>query len=571
MSIYHPHYSREDFIRARRKAAFQKVLGALRGESTQLLRYDDVRRQLKAAGGSEKGIQEIPVDAIVGSVSKYDEFDRNFLPVKDYSQRRWVKVKTHVEQYGMPNIEVYKLGEAYFVIDGNHRVSIARDLDIPKVMAHVIEVIPRVPLTPTDDPQSILLKARFADFLEITQLDKIYPDANLLLSFTYGYELLLEHIKVHQYFMGLNLKRDIDYTEAVVDWYEQVYKPVIHQAYVQGLPHLYSKATEADLYAMIAQHRADLEQTTQWEMDTATVATDLTHTKGIKHFFEQIADAIIPDTFESGPPAGTWRAERLSHRDDTHSLFSEILVSSIGGHAGHVLLHHAARLAQRDHGRILGLHVVKSDKKLQDPDLELLKTNFSAALEETAVPGELAIAVGKYARTVVNRAAWVDLVAIGLVRHTGPSTAIGFGTKFNKIVQRSPRPILAVPEHANSLMDAVLVAFDGSQKSWEALYMGTYMASCWGSGLTVLAVGSQESTQPAREQAIEYLENISVWAEVISAEGDVAQTILQVAQERAVNLILIGGFSFQPIFQLVIGSTVNVILKNTPIPVIICR
>ncbi|RME07358.1 MAG: universal stress protein, partial [Anaerolineae bacterium] len=82
----------EDFRRARRKAALQQILARLTGRPAELLSYDDVRRQLRALEGGQTTLQEIPLDAIVGSVGRYTDFTRDFLPRRDSDQQRWVDV-----------------------------------------------------------------------------------------------------------------------------------------------------------------------------------------------------------------------------------------------------------------------------------------------------------------------------------------------------------------------------------------------------------------------------------------------------------------------------------------------
>ena len=114
-----------DFQSARKKAAVHEVLARITGKSTQLLSYEEVAGKLKLQGRTERGVQHIPVDAIVGSVGRYTDFTRSFLPRHGDDQQRWAGVKAAFleDGAGLPPIEVYKVGEAYFVIDGNHRVS----------------------------------------------------------------------------------------------------------------------------------------------------------------------------------------------------------------------------------------------------------------------------------------------------------------------------------------------------------------------------------------------------------------------------------------------------------------
>ena len=147
------HIAVQDFRQARKQAAVQQLLAHLTGKSAELLAYDDVRQQLRETGTIERGLQEIPLDAIVGSVGRYDDFTRDFMPKKDSDQERWARVKTAVlDMSGMAPIDVYQIGEAYFVRDGNHRVSVARRLGTGTISAHVTEVKTKVPLAVDDDP-----------------------------------------------------------------------------------------------------------------------------------------------------------------------------------------------------------------------------------------------------------------------------------------------------------------------------------------------------------------------------------------------------------------------------------
>ena len=83
----------EDFRRARAKARLQHLWASITGESHDLLVYDEITQKMHTLGQSSKGIQDIPVDAIIGSVNRYQDFDRNFLPLRDDDEERWANVK----------------------------------------------------------------------------------------------------------------------------------------------------------------------------------------------------------------------------------------------------------------------------------------------------------------------------------------------------------------------------------------------------------------------------------------------------------------------------------------------
>ena len=181
-----------DFRRARREAAIQQILARVTGKSADLLCFDDVRQQLRTTGEEvERGLQEIPLDKIVGSVGRYKDFTRSFMPKRDSDEERWAQVKAAtLDMTGYPPIEVYQMGDAYFVKDGNHRVSVARQLGTETISAYVTEVKTQLPLGADDDPNEVLCKARYAKFLELTGLSELRPEADLLMTFAGYYPVL---------------------------------------------------------------------------------------------------------------------------------------------------------------------------------------------------------------------------------------------------------------------------------------------------------------------------------------------------------------------------------------------
>src|SRR5689334_9514694 len=108
----------QDFHRARARAAMSELIGRLTGKPHRLLSYDEVRSKLKAQVSGQRQLHDIPVAAIVGSVGRYDDFTRDFLPRKNSDAARWTGVRRAVEGlHGVPPIEVYKLDQVYFVLD----------------------------------------------------------------------------------------------------------------------------------------------------------------------------------------------------------------------------------------------------------------------------------------------------------------------------------------------------------------------------------------------------------------------------------------------------------------------
>jgi len=170
-----------DFQSARQRAAVQEILARVTGKSNQLLSYDDVAEKLKLRARTERGVQHIPLDAIVGSVGRNTDFTRTFLPRRAGDQERWANVKTAFLEYGanLPPIEVYKVGEVYFVVDGNHRVSIARQEKFATIEARVIEFQTDITLTPDIQPDDLIIKAELVEFLGVTRIHEARPNVDL--------------------------------------------------------------------------------------------------------------------------------------------------------------------------------------------------------------------------------------------------------------------------------------------------------------------------------------------------------------------------------------------------------
>lgn len=259
-----------DFERIRRRAKLQELVTHLMGKSSDLFSYEEVRRLVRAGGKIERGVQQIPLAAIVGSVGRYKDFTRTFLPRKDSDQSRWAAVKVAQITQGLPPITVYKMSDVYFVLDGNHRVSIARQFGNETIEAHVTEVQTNVPLTPHMQPNDLIVKAEYADFLAETNLKTLHPQADLMLTSAGKYQLILEYIDVHAYFMGLEQGHPIGTSEAVSHWFDYVYLPTVERIHQTDLLRDFPERTEADFYVWLTDHRAELQKEMGWDVPLET-------------------------------------------------------------------------------------------------------------------------------------------------------------------------------------------------------------------------------------------------------------------------------------------------------------
>jgi nucleotide-binding universal stress UspA family protein len=555
----------------------EAIMARLTGKSIDLLSYEDVRQKLKGRGSIARGLQDIPLNAIVGSVGRYTDFTRSFLPRRDSNQQRWARVKEKVTDLGgLPPIEVYQIGEAYFVQDGNHRVSVARELDATHIQAYVTEIRTRVPLSPDDQPDDLILKAEYANFLEQTQVDKLRPESDLSVTVPGQCRKLEEHIQVHRYFMGLEQKREIPYQEAVAHWYDEVYLPVVHVIQEQGILRDFPQRTETDLYLWVSQHRAALGERLGWEIKPEAAAADLAaHSSSrpqrvVARVGEKLLDAVTPDELEAGPSPGEWRREHASTSQDGH-LFADILVPVSGEEISWYALEQALEIAQREQGRLLGLHVVVSEAERDDQKALAAQAEFSRRCEAAGVPGKLVIEVGGIARRICERNRWTDLVVVKLAYPPPSQPVAKLSSGFRTLLRRCSNPVLAVPETPSPL-DHILLAYDGSPKANEALFVATYLADRWGVSLTLVTVsenGGIPTDTPA--QAQRYLESHELQATYVKESGSASDKILKVAQEQGSSLIVMGGYGYSPVLEVMLGSAVDQVLRASSQPVLICR
>ena len=254
----------QDFDSARARAFWRSLRSILTGRAPRLR---SVQPMLKAAGVEARaagGVREIPIDKIAGSVApdaKTSDFDPGFLPINLRMRERWTRIyQAMVEGDELPPIDVYKVDDKYYVIDGHHRVSVARNLGRPVINASVINVRTRAPLPPGTDPASLLRAAEYAAFLETTQLHRTRPEARLECSRLGRYDEILDHILGHAYFLSLEQHRQVPLPEAAASWYDHVYHPIAQAIRKHEVLGQLPGWTEADVYVEVTRRWLELSK-----------------------------------------------------------------------------------------------------------------------------------------------------------------------------------------------------------------------------------------------------------------------------------------------------------------------
>ena len=542
-----------DFQSARRRAAIQEVLARITGKSTQLLSYEEVAEKLKLRARTERGVQHIPVEAIVGSVGRTTDFTRTFLPRRNDDQQRWANVKaTFGEGAGLPPIEVYKVGEVYFVIDGNHRVSVARQEGATFIEARVIEFKTEIKLTPDVQPADLIIKAEYLDFLDATRIHEMRPNVDLSVTTCCQYDKLMEQIHVHHYIRQESQpESEASFQDSAASWYDTLYIPLAETIRDRGLPRLFPGNTITDLYLWISENRAALEKELGWEIQSDIASTDL----------------IVERSAQSEP--GSWRKARTVTRY-TDSLFADILVPLSGDPESWDSLTQAIIIAQRENARVHGLHIVESQEKAQSAEALAVKLRFDQICQESGIDGNLAIDVGDIARKITERAVLNDLIVLKIV-HPPTGRLASLTSPFRSIITNSARPLLGVPAKATHFQRALL-AYDGTQRAKEALFVAAYLAERWQTELWVCTASEgSKLDSDAHDHVRRYLDIHEVEAQYIVSEHAAVDSLQRAVADHNIDLVLMGSHGRSALRQVFVGSTLDQVVRESRVPTFICR
>lgn len=249
-------YSRQDFSRAHRKSFWRSVISWLGKTDNDLLPFDEVVKRVPLKGQSYYGLKQIETDKIVGSVSRYLEFDRAFLPKQTHTRERWERIdQAYYSDVVLPPIDVYQIDDVYFVKDGNHRVSVARERGQLYMDAFVVKINIPGTMDKNTNLEQLVLQQEYIGFIEQTRLDELAPRENFRFSIPGQYDKLMNHISVHRWFMGEKMQRPVTDEEAVAGWLRDVYQPLIRIIRKYDILKGFPQRTETDLYLWIIEHR----------------------------------------------------------------------------------------------------------------------------------------------------------------------------------------------------------------------------------------------------------------------------------------------------------------------------
>ena len=248
----------ESFDKARNQAIRSRIQNIMNSKRDDLLSFNDVKEILKPNNQVYLGLRSVPVRLIVGSEGRYRDFNKYFSPRSEFLRARWERVaRAQIKDIPLPAVQLYEIGGAYFVRDGNHRISVARSQGVEEIDAEVISLSSEITITSgmtTDDLKQAVIDLEKKIFYEKTLYLELTGDRDLNFTSTGRYDKIYEHILEHKYFMNLEKDEEIPFSDALVSWYKKVYKPVLKIINEDKLGSNFPGRSQGDLYLSIIRY-----------------------------------------------------------------------------------------------------------------------------------------------------------------------------------------------------------------------------------------------------------------------------------------------------------------------------
>ncbi|MDQ1423987.1 MAG: hypothetical protein QOD72_1485 [Acidimicrobiaceae bacterium] len=253
-----------DFLRMRRRQVLAKLAHKLSREPDDvslILPFDEVVAALGYEGEQFVGLKTIKLSALVGTVDSRRDFDRRFRPTSARVRERWERLAL-AQRRGepMPPIDVYRVGDMYFVRDGHHRVSIALASGQTTIDAYVTEVRTTLPPKDIRTRRDLLCKSYERMFISRVPLSPA-ARAKITVSDPWSYAELGENVEAWGFRYIQHERRFCDRTEIAKRWFAEEYTPVVKMLRDADL---LGSGTEAEAYMRVAAERYRLILTHEW-------------------------------------------------------------------------------------------------------------------------------------------------------------------------------------------------------------------------------------------------------------------------------------------------------------------
>jgi hypothetical protein len=257
--------AQDDFLRARRRRVFARLSAVLRlnpADVDVMLPFDEVVAALGRVGERDRRVQSIALDAIVGTVDRGKDFDREFRPTSSRARLRFERIaEAQRRGVSMPPIDVYRVGELHFVRDGHHRVAVARAQGRDRIDARVVEVVTRVPAERSMSLDDLPLKTHERLFHERVPLAAEARE-RIALTDPVQYGTLAEGVEAWGLRLMQHEQRFLDRPQVAQAWFQDEYEPVVVMLRKADL--IGRRETETDAYLRLSGERYRIMRTQEW-------------------------------------------------------------------------------------------------------------------------------------------------------------------------------------------------------------------------------------------------------------------------------------------------------------------
>jgi hypothetical protein len=269
----------QDFYKAKLKAFLYRLSSVFNPSVSDLLPFEEAKNIIKPSSETYSGLTTVQIDKIVGSEGRYRDFNRYFLPKKEHLRQRWVSIdKTHYEDIILPPVRLYEMGGIYFVRDGNHRVSVARSLGQTDIDAEVVSLKSKIAISPDMNLEQLrkaVIDYEKMEFYEGIHYLNIVKQDDIQFSETGRYETIKEHIFVHKYYLNEHQAKEMELSDAIWSWHENVYVPILGAIEEERLLSSFPGRTSSDLYIYLVQHWDELKHSYSTGVGIGVAARDL--------------------------------------------------------------------------------------------------------------------------------------------------------------------------------------------------------------------------------------------------------------------------------------------------------
>ncbi len=237
--------------------------------------FKDEQERQAAYESRVRGVRTVSLDRIVGSVGRYQDFDSRFRLKAQLPSERLQRIKTAMrEGKVLPPVKLYQIKDAYYVLDGNHRIAAAKEMAHDEIRADIVEFIPS-----GNSLQDILYRQRAA-FADRTCLSR-----EIQLSEVGQYAHLLDQIEQHRRHLEDQEGGSCDFKTAAADWYRTIYRPLQTIVRRGRLIDAFPDRSLDDLCVYIAHH--------QWQVSRRRhygIGIDKMIPKDMEAFRDQMAE-----------------------------------------------------------------------------------------------------------------------------------------------------------------------------------------------------------------------------------------------------------------------------------------